>query len=296
MVGLDAVVAFTDELERQLARLEELPAASVPAAVRRRRPRVPQAQDLPRRDSWTASPPVPLKLFPEYEAMQHARGVQGCRAHRPLLPRPVAAGAAHRAARRRAGEPVAVAAGQAAPAVPARTARVAARRRGWRRDDARRDRRHRGRRDAVEPARVLVDGGRAVRGAGRRRARGRLRREAARGAHRPADPSRRRRPAKVADRLRREVLYYVAIAAPVGPQVQAVQRTYGLAGLIPSPEVLGDGRRAAAAEAPRGARAARRRQGHLAQVRLRPRREPAQAQADADVGAHQGRRDEATAR
>src|SRR5438552_3033716 len=29
---------------------------------------------------------------------------------------------------------------------------------------------------------------------------------------------------KVADRMRREVLYYVAISAPVGPQVQAVQR------------------------------------------------------------------------
>ena len=37
---------------------------------------------------------------------------------------------------------------------------------------------------------------------------------------------------KAADRLRREVLYYVAISAPVGPQVQAVQRTFQLAGLI----------------------------------------------------------------
>ena len=32
--------------------------------------------------------------------------------------------------------------------------------------------------------------------------------------------------AKVADRMRREVLYYVAISAPVGPQIQAVQRAY----------------------------------------------------------------------
>ena len=44
--------------------------------------------------------------------------------------------------------------------------------------------------------------------------------------------------AKVADRMRREVLYYVAISAPVGPQVQAVQRAYRLPGLIPSAEVL----------------------------------------------------------
>ena len=37
--------------------------------------------------------------------------------------------------------------------------------------------------------------------------------------------------AKVADRLRREVLYYVAISAPVAPSVQAVQKGFGLAGL-----------------------------------------------------------------
>jgi len=43
---------------------------------------------------------------------------------------------------------------------------------------------------------------------------------------------------KVADRMRREVLYYVAISAPVGPQVQAVQRAYRLPGLIPTAEVL----------------------------------------------------------
>jgi len=34
------------------------------------------------------------------------------------------------------------------------------------------------------------------------------------------------------------VLYYVAISAPVGPQVQAVQRAYRLHGLIPSADVL----------------------------------------------------------
>src|SRR6478672_3474229 len=33
MVGLDAVVAFTDEIERQLVRLEELPAVDVPVTV-----------------------------------------------------------------------------------------------------------------------------------------------------------------------------------------------------------------------------------------------------------------------
>jgi chemosensory pili system protein ChpA (sensor histidine kinase/response regulator) len=43
---------------------------------------------------------------------------------------------------------------------------------------------------------------------------------------------------KVADRMRREVLYYVAISAPVAPQVQAVQRAYQLPALIPSAETL----------------------------------------------------------
>ena len=42
----------------------------------------------------------------------------------------------------------------------------------------------------------------------------------------------------MADRLRREVLYYVAIAAPVTPSVQAVQKGFKLGGLIPSAEVL----------------------------------------------------------
>ena len=44
--------------------------------------------------------------------------------------------------------------------------------------------------------------------------------------------------AKVADRLRREVLYFIAISAPTGPQVQAVQHAFHLAGLIPSADVL----------------------------------------------------------
>ena len=43
---------------------------------------------------------------------------------------------------------------------------------------------------------------------------------------------------KVAARLRREVLYYVAVSTPVTPTVAAVQKGYGLPGLIPSAEVL----------------------------------------------------------
>jgi chemosensory pili system protein ChpA (sensor histidine kinase/response regulator) len=43
---------------------------------------------------------------------------------------------------------------------------------------------------------------------------------------------------KVAARLRREVLYYVAVSRPLTPTVQAVQEAYGLPGLIPSAETL----------------------------------------------------------
>jgi chemosensory pili system protein ChpA (sensor histidine kinase/response regulator) len=42
-----------------------------------------------------------------------------------------------------------------------------------------------------------------------------------------------------ADRLLREVLYYVAISAPVGPQVQAVQRGYRLSQLVPAADGSG---------------------------------------------------------
>ena len=79
---------------------------------------------------------------------------------------------------------------------PARAARMAARRRFGRRHDARGDRGDRGRDDAAEPARVLVDGSCAARSAADRRARAQLRREAARRAHRHADSPRRPKAAR----------------------------------------------------------------------------------------------------
>ena len=164
MVGLDAVVAFTDEIERQLARLEELPPRDALAAC--------DAIDRACRklrifldELVNGAPPVPLKLFPEYEAMQRGARRQGRGADRSLLsrPRPARAEARHAAGDSRGEAPVVP--GQAAPPLPARPARLAARRRRRRRreDDARRGRRHRGRDDAAEPARVLVDRRRAAR-------------------------------------------------------------------------------------------------------------------------------------
>src|SRR5258705_9696376 len=75
MVGLEAVVAYTDELERQLARLEELSPAEAAAgcdvvdrACRKLRIFLDELVN--------GGPPVPLKLYPEYEAMQLARGIK----------------------------------------------------------------------------------------------------------------------------------------------------------------------------------------------------------------------------
>ena len=62
--------------------------------------------------------------------------------------------------------------------------------------------------------------------------------------------------AKVADRMRREVLYYVAISAPVGPQVQAVQRAFRLARPYPERGRAVGGCRPRAAAAARDARPA----------------------------------------
>src|SRR5690349_20637854 len=75
MVGLDAVVAFTDELERQLARLEELPpdeAAKGCDVV----DRACRKLKIFLHELVNGAAPVPLKLYPEYEAMQSARGVK----------------------------------------------------------------------------------------------------------------------------------------------------------------------------------------------------------------------------
>src|SRR6476619_1482717 len=71
MVGLDAVVAFTDEIERQLVRLEELSAADVPAVV----DLVDHAVSRLRvflDEIANGATPVPLPLFGAFGAMQTA--------------------------------------------------------------------------------------------------------------------------------------------------------------------------------------------------------------------------------
>jgi chemosensory pili system protein ChpA (sensor histidine kinase/response regulator) len=75
MVGLDAVVAFTDEIERNLLRLEELDPEEA-------RPTCEAIDHAGRRlkifldELVNGASLLTLRLFPEYEAMQQARGLQ----------------------------------------------------------------------------------------------------------------------------------------------------------------------------------------------------------------------------
>ncbi len=290
MVGLDAVVAFTDELERQLARLEELPPAEAAAGcdvVDRACRKLKIFLD----ELVNGAPPMPLKLYPEYEAMQSARGVKAAAPtdlfYPDLSPR------APRIAPREALPP------NRLPSYLVKQRRLY--QRGllaWLRGDeggaaTMRDAivGDRGRDDAERPARVLVDGGRAVRRPGRERPRRRLRREAARRADRPPDPARLRRQREgrrpAAPRsavLRRDLRARRAAGAGGAARVQAVRPHSVRRGAVGR-------RRAAAAAAARGARAARRREGRVAEGGVRPRGKPFEAEADARVGAREGGRD-----
>ena len=239
MVGLDAVVAFTDEVERQLARLEEIPVRDAQAAceaIERGCKKLRIFLD----EIVNGATPVPLKLFPEYEAMQRGRGVKASSPtdlfYPDLAPRAPKLGTA-----------------QVIPAAKLQSYMVKQRRlyqRGllsWLRgaDDGEGAK---GMRDAVagiEDATTqpnlrafwwtvgalldaLVEHG-LESGFGVKQLAARVDLQI----RRVVEGS-----GKVADRLRREVLYYVAISAPVAPSVQAVQKGFKLSGLIPSAEVL----------------------------------------------------------
>ena len=168
---------------------------------------------------------------------------------------------------------------------------MAARQRLRRYDDARRHCRDRGRHDAAEPARVLVDGRGVPRGPRSRPAREELRREAAGGADRHADPAR--------DRRQRQGF---RPAPPRGAVLRRDQRAGSAADrgdpacLPPRGTDSFDGstqcrRRAPAADPARGARAGRERKGCLAQGRRGAGRRACAAPADDGCGRRQGDRD-----
>jgi chemosensory pili system protein ChpA (sensor histidine kinase/response regulator) len=237
MVGLDAVTAYTDELERQLTRLEELSP-----------PEVQETCDLIDRacrklkifldELVGGATPVPLKLFPEYEAMQQARGVRAAAPtdlfYPDLSPR------APKIATAQAVTP------QKLPSYLVKQRRLY--QKGllaWLRGDEEAARVMRDAIQHIEDVQThssqrsfwwavgallesIVEKG-VESGFGIKQLCGRVDLQIRRFVEGSS---------KVADRMRREVLYYVAISAPVGSQVQAVQRAYRLQGLIPTADVL----------------------------------------------------------
>jgi len=237
MVGLDAVVAFTDEIERQLVRLEDLAPEQVPGVVDpvdRACSRLRVFLD----EIGNGAPPIPLSLAPEYEAMRKVRGEDApapadlfypdLNVRPPRAPAteimPAARLASHLLKERRQyqrglldwlrGAASGAAAMRAAiAAIEDVTAQSSLRAFWWTAGALLEALEKKG----LEPsfgakqlvARIDMQIRRVTEGS-----------------------------AKVADRLRREVLYYIATAAPVAPQIEAVRHAYGLAALIPSPEAL----------------------------------------------------------
>ena len=236
MVGLDAVVVYTDEIERQLARLEQLTPTEVEPACAL----IDRGCRLLRiflDEIVGGVAPVPLKLFPEYDAMQRTRGIKaaaatdlffpelGPRAVPPkgLQPAGVDAPSSDLVKQRRLyqGGLLVFLRGdadgarrmrQAVAGIERASARPSAQNFWWTVGaffDALIER-------GLEPgfgskqlaARIDLQIRRVVEGS-----------------------------AKVADRLRREVLYYVAISAPVTPSVRAVQAAFDLGRLIPPAEL-----------------------------------------------------------
>src|SRR5450631_693453 len=237
MVGLDAVTAYTDELERQLDRLEELPpgeAQDVCDLIDRACRKLKIFLD----ELVGGAYPVPLKLFPEYELMQQSRGIKASAPtdlfYPDLSPRAPKIAS------------VKTVSSQKLPSFLIKQRRLY--QRGllaWLHGDEEAARAMRDAIQGIEDVQThsaqrscwwtvgallesIVEKG-VESGFGVKQLCGRVDLQIRRFVEGSA---------KVADRMRREVLYYVAISAPVGPQVQAVQRAYRLPGLIPTAEVL----------------------------------------------------------
>jgi len=237
MVGLDAVAAYTEEIERHLVRLEGLPEAEAPAAcdvVDRAGRKLRIFLD----ELVGGANPVPLKLFPEYEQMQQARGVKGASPTDLFFPDL---------------SPRAPKIASLKSVTPNKLSSFLIKQRrlyqrgllAWLRGDEEGSKIMRDAVQGIEDVQThsaqrsfwwtvgallesIVERG-VESGFGVKQLCGRIDLQIRRFVEGSA---------KVSDRMRREVLYYVAISAPVGAQTQAVQRAYHLNGLIPTAEVL----------------------------------------------------------
>ncbi len=132
MVGLDAVAAYTEEIERHLVTARGLAGSRGTSGLRSGRPRWPQAPHFPgragrRRESGAA------EAFPRVRADAAGARRQGRAPTDLVLPRPVAARAEDREPQVGHAAQASLLPHQAAADVSARPACVAARRRGRRR-------------------------------------------------------------------------------------------------------------------------------------------------------------------
>lgn len=238
MVGLDAVVAFTDELELHLAGLHE----QEPQGLK-------EACDVVERACRRLSiflaelnegdPSVPLKLFPEYQALQAARGITTIRLTDLFYPdlNPRAPGDA----------PPETISAKKLPSYLVKQRRLYEQGMlAWLggNEEATRTMRdaiasiehvttHTGLRSFWWTVGALFEA-LAMRGIESDTGVKQLAVRIDLQIRRAVEGS-----VKAADRLLREVLYYVAVSAPVGPQVQAVQRDYGLSQLVPAADGSG---------------------------------------------------------
>jgi chemosensory pili system protein ChpA (sensor histidine kinase/response regulator) len=237
MVGLDAVVPFTDEIERGLAALEGADPANTAVAYDAidracRRLKVFLARVV------QGEPLRALALLPEYEAMQRARGLKVVAASDLFFPDlsvrsplrlapdslPAATPTSHLVRQRRQFQQGLLtwlrgdAAGaramrEAVVGMEALTAQPSLRSFWW----------------TVGALMDAIVAGGLESSFGEKQLAARIDLQI----RRVVEGS-----SKVADRLRREVLYYVAISAPVTPDVREVQQVFRLAELIPSAESM----------------------------------------------------------
>ncbi|HSQ81600.1 MAG TPA: Hpt domain-containing protein [Casimicrobiaceae bacterium] len=237
MVGLDAITAYTDEIERLLARIDELPVVDAPGIIDRIDRACRRLQVL-LDEIANGAMPVPLKLFPEYEAMQKARGLDTSSAADLFYPdldvrpprktpreiMPAASLTSYLLKQRRDYQRGLLEwlRGNASGGATMRDAIAAIEevttspnlRAFWWTVGAFLEALERGLLDKSFGAKQLV---------------ARIDMQI----RRVTEGS-----AKVSDRLRREVLYFVAISAPGAQKIEAIQRAYRLAELIPSTEAL----------------------------------------------------------
>jgi chemosensory pili system protein ChpA (sensor histidine kinase/response regulator) len=237
MLGLEALAEFTDEIQRNLDHVEGLARPELEAA-RTVIERSCRKLSILLREIAGGAPPVAMKLYPEYCAMHRSRGVHAfgpsdlfypdLRVHPPKVALREAIPAeklpAHLAKKRRSyqggllswlhGDKAgAKAMREAVAGIEGVSAKDSLRSFWW----------------TVRALLEAMTEGGLQNGPDLKQLAGRIDLQI----RRVVEGS-----TEVADRLRREVLYYVAISSPVGPTLRAVQRSFRLSSLVPTADAV----------------------------------------------------------